>query len=73
MEAATTRSKVQGMLNELDDNNRLIEMQRIEIGRLREQMQLMVNKDHMGGMMMDGIGSIKGNQRSRALPCEVGR
>jgi hypothetical protein len=56
MEAATTRSKVQGMLNELDDNNRLIEMQRIEIGRLREQVQLMVNKDHMGGMMMDGIG-----------------
>ena len=58
MEAATTRSKVQGMLNELDDNNRLIEMQRIEIGRLCEQVQLMVNKDHMGGMMMgmDGMG-----------------
>ena len=60
MEAATTRSKVQGMLNELDDNNRLIEMQRIEIGRLREQVQLMVNNDHNGGMMMgiDGDGEI---------------
>lgn len=50
MEAAATRSKVQGMLNELDDNNRLIEMQRIEIGRLREQVQLLMNKGHAGGM-----------------------
>jgi hypothetical protein len=44
MEAATKRSKVQGMLNELDVNNRLIEMQRIEIGRLREQVQLLVEQ-----------------------------
>lgn len=55
MEAATTRSKVQGMLNELDDNNRLIEMQRIEIGRLREQVQLLINQDNPGSMSMHGM------------------
>ena len=49
MEAATSRSKVQGMMNELDDNNRLIEMQRIEIGRLREQVTVMLGQEGGGG------------------------
>ena len=37
------------MLNELDDNNRLIEMQRIEIGRLREQVTSLVDHGSSGG------------------------
>ena len=54
MEAATARSKVQGMLNELDDNNRLIEMQRIEIGRLREQVQMLVESSRSGSSGLPG-------------------
>jgi hypothetical protein len=59
MEAATSRSKVQSMLNELEDNNRLIEMQRIEIGRWREQVQVMVESS--GGNGGDGRSSVGGN------------
>jgi hypothetical protein len=58
MEAATARSKVQGMLNELDDNNRLIEMQRIEIGRLREQVQILVESTQQSGQGISRGGVI---------------
>merc|ERR1711865_674545 len=44
VEVASTRSKVTGMLAQLDDNNREIELQRGEIRRLREQVHLLVSQ-----------------------------
>eukprot|EP00937_MAST-01D_sp_MAST-1D-sp2_P001084 g1084.t1 len=49
VEVSSTRSKVGGMLSQLDDNNREIELQRIEIRRLREQVFLLMNQLQRGG------------------------
>jgi hypothetical protein len=37
-EVAATRGKISGMMSQLDENNREIEMQKLEIRRLREQV-----------------------------------
>jgi len=44
VEVSSTRGKVSGMLAQLDDNNREIELQRGEIRRLREQVHLLVSQ-----------------------------
>ena len=54
-QAAGARSKVQELLGQLDDNNRELEMQRIEIRRLREQVQMLVGQMGESGRL-DGIG-----------------
>lgn len=48
VEVSSSRSKVGGMLSQLDDNNREIELQRIEIRRLREQVFLLMNQLNKG-------------------------
>ena len=60
VEVSSTRSKVGGMLSQLDDNNREIELQRIEIRRLREQVFLLMNQLN------------KGNNRGQLDPVTVG-
>ena len=55
-EVSSTRSKVGGMLSQLDDNNREIEVQRIEIRRLREQVFLLMNQLQQGGAGGGGGG-----------------
>jgi hypothetical protein len=41
VEMSATRGRIGSMLEQLDENNREIEMQRLEIRRLREQVQLL--------------------------------
>ena len=58
MEAAGARNKVHEMLAQLDDNNREIQMQRLEIRRLREQVHMLVSQIGLGGQ---GMGDERGS------------
>ena len=49
MENASAKSRVRALVGQLEDNNREIEMQRIEIKRLRDQVHILVNQIERGG------------------------
>ena len=49
MENANAKSRVRALVGQLEDNNREIEMQRIEIKRLRDQVHILVNQIERGG------------------------
>ena len=44
VQVSRSQAKLVAMMNQLDENNREIEMQRLEIRRLREQVHVLMNQ-----------------------------